>query len=274
MGNGIKKAKATSMNCTRFQLPHYKLLFCIILSVLLSNEVASCFSTTPANGSNWKATDEVLPSDYYRQVYNSGGQKQPIPWDVGGPQPCVKNEARTGIFAKKSILDCGCGLGENAQFLAGNVGRAQSVTGFDISPAAIQIASENIHDSSSQANVSFRVASCTELSESFSSQEKFDIAVDSACLHCLSDQDAMVYANSLKDLVRERLFVGCFSTANGSDGWTNPRRISREDLTRYFGSDWDILRIEDVWWARPSARGSNQGGFCHGLWMEAVKKNV
>jgi len=257
----------------------------IFLSIFLLNlHSAKSLSASP----NWKAINEVLPPDYYRQVYNnnnddndnSEARQSTIPWDVGGPQPSVKNEARTGIFANKSILDCGCGLGENAQFLAGNVGRARSVTGFDISSAAIRRANErtpmmdNDSSPSQHSNVSYRVASCIELNESFSSKETFDIAVDSACLHCLSDKDAIVYADSLRHLVTERLFVGCFSTANSCAGWFNPRRLSREDLERYFVSEyWDILRIEDVWWARPSARGSNQGSFCHGLWMEAVRKN-
>jgi len=280
LNDGTKKAKVTPRIFHRY--------LCVILSILLFNSAlpASCFSATPNNKSNWKAINEVLPPDYYRQVYindncddNNAETKQSIPWDVGGPQPCVKNEARTGIFANKSVLDCGCGMGENAQFLAGNVGRAGSVTGFDISPDAIRRANDKKTEESllspSQADhIGFRVASCTALNESFSSKETFDIAVDSACLHCLSDEDAILYANSLKDLVTERLFVGCFSTANGSEGWTNPRRLGREDLERYFASEfWDIRRIEDVWWARPSARGSNQGGFCHGLWMEAVRTN-
>ena len=270
--------------------PRFRLY--IFLFIFLFNlHSAKCLSASPSKSSNWKAINGVLPPDYYRQVYNnnnddddnSEAQQSIIPWDVGGPQPSVKNEARTGIFANKSILDCGCGLGENAQFLAGNVGRARSVTGFDISSAAIRRANERMirmmmdndsSPSSQNSNVSYRVASCTELNESFSSKETFDIAVDSACLHCLSDEDAIVYADSLRHLVTERLFVGCFSTANSSDGWFNPRRLSREDLERYFVSEyWDILRIEDVWWARPSARGSKQGSFCHGLWMEAVRKN-
>mmetsp|Transcript_1722 Transcript_1722/g.3677 ORF Transcript_1722/g.3677 Transcript_1722/m.3677 type:complete len:300 (+) Transcript_1722:384-1283(+) len=285
------QANATAQITTKPSHPHRRL--CIILAIFLFNShSAKCLSATPNKPSNWSAINEVLPPDYYRQVYNnnndndttSEAQQSIIPWDVGGPQPCIKKEAKTGIFANKSILDCGCGLGENAQFLAGNVGRARSVTGFDISSDAIRRASERMEMmgndgegslslSQSSNNVSYRVASCTELNESFTTRETFDVAVDSACLHCLSDEDAIAYANSLKDLVTERLFVGCFSTANDGAGWSNPRRLSRKDLERYFVSEyWEILRIEDVWWARPSARGSNQGGFCHGLWMEAVRK--
>ena len=240
---------------------------------------AHSFSNAPGKTSNekpkWVATDEVLPPDYYRQVYDASDDKsggpQPLPWDVGGPQPTVIRQAKSGSFAGKTVLDCGCGLGENARFLAGDVGRAASVAGFDISESAVRRAREGT-DASLSNVVSFRVASCTDLPAAFR-RETFDVAVDSACLHCLSDADAIAYAESLRELVTERLYVGCFSDANGAEGWSNPRRLGRDDLERYFpDEDWDVRSIEDLWWSRPGSRGSRQGGFCPGLWMEAVRR--
>lgn len=232
-------------------------------------EKSSSSSVSNDEKNKWKAVNEVLPQDYYRQVYN--GAATAIPWNIGGrPQPTVVEQAKTGIFAGKTVLDCGCGLGENAMYLTEHVENC-TVTAFDLSQEAIRVAQQQQQQQAPGA-IDFRVASCTNLANSFDNDETFDIAIDSACLHCLSDDDAIQYVNSLTKMVTERIFVGCFSTAN-EGRWSNPRRLSRDDLERYFQNGWEIVSIRDVWWSRPAARGSKQGAFCRALWMEATRKN-
>ena len=43
-----------------------------------------------------------------------------VPWDIGEAQPQVRNAARDGAFgsAGTTVLDCGCGAGDNANWLA------------------------------------------------------------------------------------------------------------------------------------------------------------
>lgn len=101
----------------------------------------------------------------------------------------------------------------------------------------------------------------------------FDTSIDSGLLHCLSDTDAHAYVTQLAKVVTPgtgKAYVGCFSTAN-SDPWSNPRRLDESDLRRLFCEEngWEVLSVKDVWWGRPSLRGSNQGAFCMALWMEA-----
>ena len=101
----------------------------------------------------------------------------------------------------------------------------------------------------------------------------FDISIDSGLLHCLSDEDAIKYVTQMAQLIKPitgRAYVGCFSTAN-PDPWDNPRRLSEDNLRDLFcvENGWEVISIEDTWWARPPLRGSSQGAFSMALWMEA-----
>ncbi len=85
------------------------------------------------------------------------------------------------------VLDIGCGLGDNAIYLAS---RGHSVTGLDGSPAAIEEARRRAADAgvlnptAGSAGVTFDVADATDLS---GYEGRFDTVVDSALYHCLDE---------------------------------------------------------------------------------------
>ena len=60
------------------------------------------------------------------------------PWDIGEPQPALVALERSGTL-RSPILDAGCGLGQNAVFLAS---QGHRVTGFDSAPTALARARE------------------------------------------------------------------------------------------------------------------------------------
>ena len=237
-----------------------------VLSLSVSPSSSSSSQQPQKQQKEWVPQDEVLPQEYYAQVYDDDDERR-IPWNVGGPQPAVVSAAKDGKFQRgQTVLDCGCGMGENSIFLAEKKGCV--VTGFDLSEEAVNKARQR------SSVALFEVASCLDLSSSALAGQTFDVALDSACLHCFSDEDAVRYVRDLAPFVTDRIFVGCFSTANPPENWTNPRRISREDLHRYFCPEngWEVVgSIQDKWWARPDHRGSNQGSFCQALWMEAKR---
>ena len=115
-------------------------------------------------------------------------------------------EALGGITGE--VLDIGCGLGDNAIYLAS---RGHSVTGLDGSPAAI----EKARSRAAQAGVSvtFDVADATKLT---GYDGRFDTVVDSALYHCLDDEGRQAYAASLYRATRPgaRWHLYCFSDGN------------------------------------------------------------
>ncbi len=130
-----------------------------------------------------------------------------VPWDIGQAQPhLMELEALGGISG--DVLDIGCGLGDNAIFLAS---RGHSVTALDGSPTAI----EKARNRAAQAGVSvnFDVADATNLT---GYDGRFDTVVDSALYHCLEDEDRQAYAAGLYRATRPgaKWHLYCFSDAS------------------------------------------------------------
>src|SRR5699024_5546091 len=107
------------------------------------------------------------------------------PWDTKAPKENVIAWQSQGLI-HGDVLDIGCGLGDNAVYLAQ---QGFNVTGLDISPTALITAERRAKDAG--VTVAFSVADATTLG---GYTDSFDTVVDSGMFHCLDDDGKRSYA--------------------------------------------------------------------------------
>jgi SAM-dependent methyltransferase len=154
------------------------------------------------------------------------------PWDIGKPQPAFVDSADQ---ISGSVLDAGCGTGENALFFAE---RGQRVTGIDFLEEPIKRAKRKAAERGLAA--SFLVMDALALMDL---PQLFDNVIDCGLFHVFSDADRMRYVEGLAGTVKPggRLFLMCFS--DEEPGTVGPRRVSKSELQAAFAAGWTIESI-------------------------------
>ena len=155
------------------------------------------------------------------------------PWDIGRPQEAFLDVADqiTG-----SILDVGCGTGENALFFAS---RGHKVTGIDFLEEPVARARRKAAERGLSAT--FIVMDALAL-KGF--PELFDSVIDSGLFHVFSDEDRQRYVEGLATVLKPggRLFLLCFS--DEEPGTQGPRRVSKKQLHDAFSQGWSVESIQ------------------------------
>ena len=167
-----------------------------------------------------------------RTTFESAYAGQP-PWDIGRPQKAIVEVADQ---IKGSILDAGCGTGENALFFAG---RGYKVTGIDFLGEPIDRARRKVAERGLEAT--FLVMDALALKDI---PEVFDTAIDSGLFHVFDDGDRRLYIEGLASALKPggRLFLLCFS--DEEPGTQGPRRVSRREIEDAFSEGWRVESIE------------------------------
>ena len=155
------------------------------------------------------------------------------PWDIPKAQRVFVDAADqiTG-----SILDAGCGTGENALFFAS---RGHKVTGIDFLEEPIRRAKEKAAERIRSVN--FLVMDALAIKEI---HELFDSVIDCGLFHVFSDEDRRRYVEGLATILKPggKLFLLCFS--DEEPGTQGPRRVSAKELHDAFTEDWEIESIQ------------------------------
>lgn len=155
------------------------------------------------------------------------------PWDIGKPQKAFLDVAKQ---ISGSILDAGCGTGDNTLHFAS---RGDKVTGIDFLEEPIQRAKRKAAERG--LTVTFLVKDALTLADW---SERFDNVIDCGLFHVFSDEDRKKYVAGLATVLKPggRLFLLCFS--DDEPGTQGPRRVSQKELHDAFAKGWAIESIQ------------------------------
>jgi SAM-dependent methyltransferase len=158
------------------------------------------------------------------------------PWDIGRPQPEFVGLEASGAI-RGSVLDIGCGTGENVLYLAQ---QGHQAWGVDSAPLAIAKANEKAAQRG--VNAQFLVADAFELS---TLGRTFDTVIDSGLFHIFDPDGHSRLVRSVASVLPHggTYFVLGYSDADPGVG---PPGFSPAELHRAFADGWRVNDIRET----------------------------
>ena len=171
-----------------------------------------------------------MEHQHFEQMYQSQA-----PWDTGRPQPDIIKLAEAGQI-RGSVLDVGCGTGENVLYLAS---RGHECWGIDFVPVVIERAKAKATQRGIDAH--FVVGNALELGKL---GRQFETVIDCGLFHTFSDEERLTFVRSLTEVLSADglLYLLCFS--DEQPGTLGPRRISQQEIRDVFHDGWNVKQIE------------------------------
>jgi SAM-dependent methyltransferase len=135
------------------------------------------------------------PTSWFDRVYSEGAAgTTSMPWDRETPHPLLADWAAASELrgeGRRAVV-VGCGLGADAEFVAG---AGYATTGFDLAPAAIAEARRRYTGSA----VDYRVADLTDLPSAWG--QAFDLVVEIHTLQAVPDPPRTAMAAGVRSLL-------------------------------------------------------------------------
>ncbi len=187
------------------------------------------------------------------RTFESAYEGQP-PWDIPGRQPAFVGLEEAGLI-RGSVLDAGCGTGENALYLAS---RGHEVWGLDFIPVAIERA--NVKAKERGLGVHFQVGDSLKLDQL---GRTFDTVIDCGLFHTFADEERPLYVSALATVVRPggSVHILCFSDQEPPG--QGPRRVTQQEMRDAFRDGWQVTEIREARFQstdHPVARTFSPGG--------------
>ena len=191
-------------------------------------------------------------------AYRSPGM--PPPWDIGRPQPEIVRLVEAGGI-HGSVIDIGCGTGENTLLLAE---RGYDAWGIDVAPTALEQARAKASERALTAT--FLEADVLDLA---ALDRVFDSAIDVGCFHTFDDRERQRYVASVAAIVPSGglLHLLCFSDAQ--PGTVGPRRVSETEIRTTFVGEWQVERVQPAIFA---AREQVFGADGAAAWLANIRR--
>ncbi|GLC39160.1 hypothetical protein PLESTB_001300000 [Pleodorina starrii] len=175
------------------------------------------------------------------------------PWEIHRPQKFVRDLVLRRCFSGR-VLDAGCGIGDNALFVAKACPGAE-VTAVDVVPRCLEFAAAKAGLRNMKSKVKLEVGDLLQqdparLPPVLSAPERdscFDVVLDSLTFHCFSDADRERYVAALRRLLKPGgvIYMNCMSEDETRPG--GPRRVPVSDMLTVFNrrNGWEVEGTED-----------------------------
>jgi SAM-dependent methyltransferase len=167
-------------------------------------------------------------------AYRSGNRPG---WDVGRAASQLVEALETGLIRPCRVIELGCGLGNDARFLAA---QGFDVTAVDIAPTAIARAEEMARKEG--LNVRWLVADVLRMPD----LGTFDLVYDRGCYHGVRRTNAREYVNTLLALTRPGSLVFILAGNAREPGGGGPPRVSEEEIRSDFSTHFEIALLRET----------------------------
>jgi cyclopropane fatty-acyl-phospholipid synthase-like methyltransferase len=199
----------------------------------------------------------------HSEIFEKAYQGQ-APWDIGEPQPEIVRLAESGAILG-SVLDIGCGTGENALYLAS---KGHEVWGIDFIPTAIERARDKARKRG--LAVHFEVGDALKLD---GLSRTFDTVIDCGLFHVFDDEERLRYIQSLARVLSPGGMVHLLCFSDQEPPGQGPRRVSQPEIHSAFRDGWDVELIRATRFQ--AAESAEAMGFSPGgpkAWLITVRR--